>query len=457
MAELETLLTEVWNPDTRPLAEEAWKCYNSGTIRASIAATWTAVCADIISKIMQLAEDGEPGAVTFRTQIVNAQNKGLTTEGVREMQTIEGALLEKAKEFELIDSIDTRELERIKEDRNLCVHPSLRSFSEIYEPRPEVARAHLAAALTTLLVHPPTQGGKIFQAFIDYTSATSFVPVASHIQAAFFDNVRAAARKNIAQVAAKHALCEISTDGHVSAAEFANRAAIVLSAFALRDRELVKSAITRQAQRFQALHEDKLLRALVRLGDEDYFWDIVDDPLATRLGALLSKPPSSHESEPLGTDAAQCLAMVGSSYARGRLPVLETLFDSLPKLHRMNVVSARPSPYFVPAILGFIEEAGSWRVGEQSGQLLLQHSAFLSVEQLRSALTSWANNGQCRNASQMPDVAERLFHETTHLGTEQAAAFVDFLTNVQSLSAAGDSYYRYPALEGALRAADHIS
>lgn len=457
MTELETLVTQVWNLDTRPLAEEAWRCYNSGTIRASIAATWTAVCADIISKIMQLADDGEPGAVAFRAQIVNAQNKGLTKEGVREMQNIEAVLLEKAKEFELIDSIDQRELERIKEDRNLCVHPSLRSFSEIYEPRPEVARAHLAAALTTLLIHPPTQGGKIFEAFIDYTSATSFVPVVTHIQATFFDNVRTATRKNITQVAAKHALCEIDTDGRVSATEFANRAAIALSAFALRDRELVKSAITAQAQRFQTLHEHKQLRALVRLGDEDYFWAIVDAPLAAKLTALLSIPPSSKDSESLGTDSAQCLAMVGSSNARSRLPVLATIFDSLPKLHRMNVVATRPSPYFVPAILGFIEDAGSWRVGEQSGQLLLQHSEFLSVEQLRSALTAWANNEECRNASQMPDVAERLFHETTHLGTEQAAAFVDFLTNVQSLSAAGDSYYRYPALEGALRAAGHIS
>lgn len=44
--ELENLLAQVWNPDARPLAEEAWRCYNSGAIRAGIAATWMMALAD---------------------------------------------------------------------------------------------------------------------------------------------------------------------------------------------------------------------------------------------------------------------------------------------------------------------------------------------------------------------------------------------------------------------------
>jgi hypothetical protein len=55
------------------------------------------------------------------------------------MQSIESTLLDKAAEFELIDSIGMRELERIREDRHLCVHPSLRALGDVYEPRPEVA------------------------------------------------------------------------------------------------------------------------------------------------------------------------------------------------------------------------------------------------------------------------------------------------------------------------------
>ena len=45
------MLTQVWNPGTCPLADEAWRCYNADAMRASIAATWTAVTADLIAYI----------------------------------------------------------------------------------------------------------------------------------------------------------------------------------------------------------------------------------------------------------------------------------------------------------------------------------------------------------------------------------------------------------------------
>ncbi|TXS52622.1 hypothetical protein EAO75_07965, partial [Streptomyces sp. uw30] len=70
VTDVESLLAQVRNPDTRPLAEEAWRCYNSGAIRASIAATWTAVTADIIAKLIQLADNGDAGAIAFRTEIM---------------------------------------------------------------------------------------------------------------------------------------------------------------------------------------------------------------------------------------------------------------------------------------------------------------------------------------------------------------------------------------------------
>ncbi|WP_143466814.1 hypothetical protein [Lentzea kentuckyensis] len=47
---------------TLPLTEEAWRCYNAGAIRASIAATWTVVTADITAKLILLADDGDAAA-----------------------------------------------------------------------------------------------------------------------------------------------------------------------------------------------------------------------------------------------------------------------------------------------------------------------------------------------------------------------------------------------------------
>lgn len=457
MAELEALLTQVWNPEIRPLVDDAWRSYNAGAYRASIGAMWTAVTADIISKLVLLADEGDAQATAFRTELAAAQEKGLTTEGVRAMQAIEASLLSKATAFELIDAIDQRELERLREDRNLCVHPSLRRFGEVYAPRPESARAHLAAALSALLTHPPTQGGKAVEAYQNYTCDPSFVPAIPHIQTTFYDRVRSAARINIAKVAAKHALRELDPDGRLNPIEYANRSAIVLYAFAQRDRELVRSVLVGQREPFQKVDGAIQLRALARLGDQDYFWSLVDDPLAGRLQQmLLNLPITVQQWEALPLDVAINLAIVRSDYARARLPQLEQRFIALATTHRMNIVATAPAPYFVPAIIGFLREAWNYRTGEQVGQLLVQHSPFLTVNTLTAALTAWADNDQCRMAAQMTDLAAALFRSTAHLGAGQPAAFVAFLGKVQSLAVAGDTYYRYPELETALRAAGHI-
>jgi hypothetical protein len=97
----------------------------------------------------------------------------------------------------------------------------------------------------------------------------------------------------------------------------------------------------------------------------------------------------------------------------------------------MNVVATAPPPYFVPAVLGFISEAVSFRVGEQAGQLLVQHAPFLTVDNLQTALAACADNSQGREAAQMPDLAVASFRSTAHLGAGQAAAFVTFLDQVQ--------------------------
>lgn len=74
------------------------------------------------------------------------------------MQDVERELLAKTGALELIDAIERRQLERIREDRHLCAHPSLRPLGTFVMPSVECARAHLVTALEALLIHPPSQG-----------------------------------------------------------------------------------------------------------------------------------------------------------------------------------------------------------------------------------------------------------------------------------------------------------
>jgi len=449
MTDMETLIRQVWSPDVRPLAAEAWHCYNSGATRACISATWTAVTADIITKLVRMADDGDTQAVPFRTALSDAQSKGLSKDGVRAMQTIEATLLDKAAEFELIDSIGVRELERIREDRNLCVHPSLRALGDVYEPRPEVARGHLAIALSTLLTQPPTQGRKVLDEFSTYICDPLFVPTLPHIQATFFDRVRTATRSTIITFAAKHALLELDPAGLMAAVEHADRMAAALLAFAQRDRELVRTAVAGQSERFQVLDGAAQLRALVRLGDQDFFWSSVDEALGTRLQGLADTPVTAPDWEPLPAEISAVMALVRSPFARERLPVLEPRFTRLSWTQRLSVAAERPDPYFVPAVIQLIQDAGSWRSGEQAGRVLVQHAPFLTIESLRTVLGAWCANDQCRRASEMTTFAVYLFHGTAHLGPTRAPVFGEFLTNVRAIEGT-DDYYSYPALEQAL-------
>lgn len=449
VSDLETYLTQVWSPDVRPLVGEAWRCYNAGAIRASVAATWTAVTADIITKLVRLADEGDDQAVPFRDKIVEARDLGISREGVKAMQTIEDSLLAEARTFELIDSIEERELGRIKQDRHLCVHPSLREQGDAYEPRPEVARGHLAVALTTLLIHPPTQGRNIITEFGKYISDPSFVSAPAHIQAAFYDRVKTAARKSIVAVAAKHALLETSVppDVTVDAEEIADRMAIALAAFADRDRVLVRQTMANVSTKFHFCGGGTQLRAITRLGQWDFFWDMVDPALNARLTELVNDL-ETYEGQLL-PDSLAVLALVGQTTARQNLPALETRYRNATMGEQIWIASQHPDPYFVPVALRLLESTASWRRSEMVGQLLVQHSQYLTLDDLQDALSKWVANDECRRASGMRQIAVELLHTTAHLGTARVQLFEDFIAAARAVEEA-DSVFRYVELSTAI-------
>jgi hypothetical protein len=171
--------------------------------------------------------------------------------------------------------------------------------------------------------------------------------------------------------------------------------------------------------------------------------------LADRLQGLLDTFPDTQGWEVLTPEDAAAYALVRSHEARKRLPRLEARFNALPVSAQMTVIALHPHPYYLPAIVGGLREAGMFRIGEQVGQMLLAHAGHLSLELLQEALNAWSANHQCRRAMQMPGIAVELLHATTHLGAARISVFGDFLTSVHDQEP-DDPYYRYPGLENAL-------
>jgi hypothetical protein len=452
VTDLERQASRVRNADIRRLLDDALRCYNAGAFRSSIAATWTAVSADIIDKIIELADGGDGDAQQFRATVDEARALGISSpDGVRAMQRIEDVLLDKAERFELIDSVGVRELNRIRQDRNLSVHPSLRPLGEPYDPPAEVARAHLATALVTVLVHPPTQGRRAITDFTTYLSDPYFTAADAHLQATYFDRLRTATRSNIVKVAAKHALCEPAPpEGTpVTASVLADRMAAAVKAFARRDRDLVRQVLHGVYSRFQLLAPGMQLRAVVRLGDEDVFWDMVQAPLAEQIDANLAA--LTYPSDPI-PELLSLFSLVRNPLARTHLPILEKVYADLGTDRQAEIAAVHPDPYFLPVVSASMREADSFRGAERAcEQVVLPHAPMMTLEVLAEVLDGWSTNSQCRTASRMPGLAVELYTRTAHLGTARHPAWQQFIAEVRARADQHDlPYYSYAEVEQAL-------
>ncbi|WP_055422296.1 hypothetical protein [Streptomyces pactum] len=419
LRDLEEWVGRVPDADVRPLVKEAYRAYTAGAARAAIVLTWTAVCADLIGKIRQLHEEGEGDAKPLVQQVESAQGH-LDATAVRTMQKVEDSLLDTALTLELIDASQKLQLQRLREDRNMCAHPSLRPLGELFDPQPEYARAHLAAALDAVLVHPASQGRKSMQAFTNHVTDPGFVGDPVHIAQVFYYRVRPTSRRRITDLAAKHALLELPADG-ITDSELADRMATCLRVFAAQEHDLVRNAITRAAQRLLTAPTPVQLRAAGRMGDLEPFWSGTDEPMHSQLDALIRTVGATHAEESawhkmLSPDELQALALATDPRVRATLPSLEKAFTDLPAHKRAAVIAQSPSTYFAEHLAALMADAGGFDHGESLARTaVLPCASYLTHDQLQALLSAWEENPQCWGRL-MPYYLVSLYQATSHLG-----------------------------------------
>ena len=155
MISLEELVLKVRDATARGYISEAVAVYNARAFRAAIITTWTAVVYDILAKLRELELTGDAEAKSVLDRIDRYQATG----DVPNLLKFEREVLNTAKDrFQLLSPSEADDLERLRDDRNRCAHPTLVSREEVYQPAPELARYHLNSAVHHLLQHPPVQG-----------------------------------------------------------------------------------------------------------------------------------------------------------------------------------------------------------------------------------------------------------------------------------------------------------
>jgi hypothetical protein len=91
------------------------------------------------------------------------------------MLDFENDLLRIANEdLGIISLIEKIHLERIKEDRNICAHPTFSVDGSQFVPPPELARSYIVQAANYLLVNAPLKGKVIVKSIYELITAGSF-------------------------------------------------------------------------------------------------------------------------------------------------------------------------------------------------------------------------------------------------------------------------------------------
>lgn len=208
MRALEDIRNQVRSLTSRRYVDEAIAAYGASAYRSALMSTWIAVAADIIGKIRLLADEGEGVAVSLRDSLNNA----IASNDVPALQKFETSLIKTAHEdLELIGRREADELTRLYKDRNLCAHPAFVAGGEdLFDPSPELVRAHLTAAVDALLSHPAVTGRKAIERFGREVASDSFPRddqrLNDHLRAGYMDHSTKALRANLIKVICKETL-----------------------------------------------------------------------------------------------------------------------------------------------------------------------------------------------------------------------------------------------------------
>lgn len=161
LSDLDALALRCRQEQSKEYVAEALRCYKAGAYRAAIVTTWISVVFDLIDKIRELAVSGDPSAKQLETQYEAylsqiAQNNAAGIKGALEF---EREILETCRDkLQFFDPQQFVDLQRLREDRHRCAHPSFHRSGVPYYPSPEQARLHLRNAISHVLAQPPVQG-----------------------------------------------------------------------------------------------------------------------------------------------------------------------------------------------------------------------------------------------------------------------------------------------------------
>lgn len=437
MRALEDLVNAVRDHESRRYLQEAIGTYQAGAFRAAIVATWVAVAFDLIGKIRELDDIGDAAAGDF----IRGLDHAIGANATRQLLQIEDNLLTVAQEtFEFIEYRERVALDRLREDRHVCAHPAFVSPGEVFEPTPELVRAHIATAVDAVLSKGPTPGKRAIERFKAELLRDSFPEALNdlvpYLRDRYFEPGKSSLRRGLAELLVKGSLDAGDGDARVT-----RRCALAAHSMERIEPGLLSEALTSvvmKREQGRGLTDDELLRFTGNLGDMQLAWQALPGASHVRVHEALKSTPVQQ----LVDHRVFACDLAGEAK-----DIVETRLADLDSRQLAEVIGQSPGLRYVGAAIDALRESASYREAEERMQtLVIPLAAVLTAAQIREVLDCFRANPQVRRAYQMPPLLVQFFEKTESAFTDCYADWYDLADWLADTARDPEDYYAYPDL-----------
>jgi hypothetical protein len=437
LLDMDVLALSVRDRESRRLIDEAITAYRGGALRSALMSTWIAVAYDLISKVRELAALSDPAATAFVVEIDHAIN----AKDTKKFQNIENDLLNKVgNDLQLLAPHEYTAFTRLHDDRHLCAHPAFIAEDELYQPTPELVRAHIAHALQYLLVHAPLQGKSAIERFFVDLMNPSFPltgdEIGVFVRARYLDRAKEVLVVNLIKAV-------VSAPFGSERAQYVSRTRTL--AITLREILKAKTAIYDHvmpayiAEKIERAQSESLLSICPFLDNDSRIWNWLKISDQMRIKRLLE----SADVQSLKSNAAFDAIVIPELSAI----ILNRLKDfDLPTT--ISIISEHPRAELVKPAIDTFRAARNYRDAESRGYSIIKPiSKFFAPTDIENLLDAVTGNDQIWAAGQIPGILEYVFDITREL-LPQTQQYWQAFVHCQAERYPGnvETYFAYPGL-----------
>ncbi|RXE87251.1 hypothetical protein DRB05_08125 [Pseudoalteromonas sp. A757] len=281
LSDLDDLVQKVRNRHVKNYFYEAVVAYRAGAYRAAVISTWISICIDVIEKVKELSVDNDTSAKAIEKKLT-----AINSNDYASMLGFEKDILRFAcDDLELISHIEKSHLERIKDDRNVCAHPTFSIDGHQFTPSPELTRAYIVQAATYLLTKSPVRGKVVVENMFSLINEESFpsdeekaFTVLSSTK--YLGRVRDSSARNLIIILLKR----IFKDENDLDSEMLQKLSAALGAISRLFPELYRETLRDKLPSMLAAANDKLLRRVIPfLNSRTEAWESIERATVVRI------------------------------------------------------------------------------------------------------------------------------------------------------------------------------